>query len=75
VFPVGSTTRDKVYEYLQAPANAPLSVPIYVFIDKKGMIRAQYIGDDPFFQNEDKNTRAMIDSLLKEPAPVKKKAK
>jgi hypothetical protein len=47
-----------------------------VFIDKKGMIRAQHIGDDPFFQNEDKNTRAMIESLLKkEPVPTKKGAK
>jgi len=39
------------------------------------MVRAQHGGDDPFFQAEDKNTRAMIESLLKEPAPSKKGTK
>jgi hypothetical protein len=75
VFPVGYTNRHTVYEYLQVPSNSPFSVPIFVFIDKKGTIRAQYMGDDPFFKNEDKNTRAMIESLLKEPAQTKKGAK
>jgi len=74
-FPVGYTGRATVYDYLQLPSTRPFSVPTYVFIDKKGMIRAQHPGDDPFFQAEDKNTRAMIDSLLKEPAASKKGTK
>jgi hypothetical protein len=48
-------------------------VPILVFIDRKGMIRYQYTGDDPFFQNQEKNVRETIEQLLKEPVPMKKK--
>jgi hypothetical protein len=72
-FPVGYTGRATVYDYLQLPSTLPFSVPLYVFIDKKGMIRAQHSGNEPFFQAEDKNTRALIESLLKEPAALKKK--
>ena len=73
-FPVGYTSRESVYEYLQVPSNKPISVPIFVFIDRKGTIRGQYLGGDPFFQDLDKNTRAMIESLLKEPGPAHKSA-
>ena len=35
------------------------------FIDSKGMIRAQYIGDNEhFFTDGDKNIRAELDKLL-----------
>ena len=74
-FPVGYTSRATVNDYLQLPPTAPFSVPIFVFIDKKGSIRAQHTGEDLFFQAEDKNTRAMIESLLKEGAASKKGAK
>jgi len=65
-FPVGYASRASVYDYLKLPSTSPFAVPIYVFIDKKGMIREQHTGDDPFFQAEDKNTRALIETLLKE---------
>ena len=75
-FPVGYAPRATVLEYLQEPSNAPLSVPILVFIDKKGTIRAQHMGsDDPFFKDQEKNMRAEIESLLKEPAQTRKAAK
>ena len=70
---MGYTSRETVYEYLQVPSNLPFNVPIYVFIDKKGTIREQHMGGEPFFQSEDKNTRAVIESLLKEPAQTKKR--
>jgi hypothetical protein len=47
-------------------------VPVLVFIDRKGMIRHQYLGDDPFQQNQEKNLRDTIEALLKEPAGSKK---
>jgi len=72
-FPIGYSSRPSVLEYLQHPPQQPASVPIYVFIDRKGAIRAQHLGTDPFFQNEDKNTRAMVESLLKEPAGAGRK--
>jgi hypothetical protein len=54
----------------------PLSVPVLVFIDKKGTIRSQHMGsDDPFFKDQEKTIRAELDSLLKEQVGVKKAAK
>ena len=47
-------------------------VPVLVFIDRKGMIRYQHTGEEPFFQDQE-NVRATIEELLKEPVPVHKK--
>jgi glutathione peroxidase-family protein len=41
-------------------------VPMYLFVDKKGSVRFQYNGDDDFFKNEEKNTRILIEGLLKQ---------
>jgi peroxiredoxin len=67
-FPVGVATRDEVLTYLQFPMVQRMYVPTLVFIDRKGVIRAQYNGDDEFFKNEEANMRAMIEKLLNEPA-------
>jgi peroxiredoxin len=72
-YPMGTTTRDTVMEYLQVSGATPLYVPIFVFIDKKGMIREQHIGnDDKFLDEQEKNARAVIESLLKEPGSANK---
>jgi thiol-disulfide isomerase/thioredoxin len=67
-FPVGYDATEPVVAYLQS---MPRMVPIGVFIDRKGMIRGQYAGEDPFWENREKNIRAMIEALLKEPAATK----
>ena len=67
-FPVGYATRAEVLAYLGRDAADELWVPVLVFIDRKGMIRYQYLGDDPFYQNQEKNLRKNIEALLKEPA-------
>ena len=41
-------------------------VPMYMFVDKKGTVRFQYTGKDDFFKNEEKNTRLLIEGLLKQ---------
>ncbi|MDQ6664872.1 MAG: hypothetical protein M3Z23_10810 [Acidobacteriota bacterium] len=66
-FPSGWAERDSVLEYLQL-SDPRFYVPILVFIDKKGVIRAQYVGDAEFLKEQDKNIRALAESLLKEPA-------
>lgn len=66
-FPAGWAERDSVLEYLQL-SDPRFYVPILVFIDKKGLIRAEYIGDAEFLKDQDKNIRALAESLLKEPA-------
>jgi peroxiredoxin len=67
-FPVGVSNSGSVLEFVQHPASEPYFVPILVFIDKNGMIRSQYIGDENFLNNQEVNIRAEIDKLLKAPA-------
>ena len=72
-FPVGSATRDAVLAFLGRRAEDEMYVPIMVFIDRKGMIRYQHLGDDEFYQHQEQNVRAHIEALLG-PAPAAKKA-
>ena len=46
-FPVGWTSIDKAFKFLQLSLMTPGTVPKLVFIDKKGMMRAQCDGGDP----------------------------
>jgi cytochrome oxidase Cu insertion factor (SCO1/SenC/PrrC family) len=69
-FPVGAGTRDSAFQYLQHSIMAPnFYVPQMVFIDKKGVIRAQHSGTDDFLgDQQEANMRGMIEKLLAEPA-------
>jgi hypothetical protein len=60
-FPVGVSGRDEALSFLQHPATKLFRVPQLVFIDRKGIIRAQHEGED-----EEAHLRAQIESLLKE---------
>ena len=64
-FPCGTAERGPVLEYLSIAPNQPFFVPILVFIDKTGMIRSEYIGDERFLQDQEVNIRAEIDKYLK----------
>jgi len=64
-FPVGYTDRIPVHSYLDHPETMQMFVPVLVFIDRKGMIRHQYLGDDDFFKTADKNIRAGVEEILK----------
>ena len=67
-FPVGYGQRETAVGFLQHPVILQLLMPQLVFIDRKGVIRAQYGGGDAFYKDEEKNMREMIVSLLKEPS-------
>ena len=69
-FPVGAATRDQAFSYLQQSImSANFYVPQVVFIDRKGVIRAQHGGTDPFLgAQQEANMRKMIEQLLGEPA-------
>ena len=75
-FPVGLVDMRFAMQYTQlAPGERPL-VPIMFFIDAKGIIRAQYLGGDPFFQPESEmgaRIRDEIKKLLAESGPPAKK--
>lgn len=66
-FPVGAGEREPVLSFLQHSPIERMLVPQLVFIDRQGVIRAQHSADSPFFQDEEKNMRAQIEALLKEP--------
>ena len=70
-FPVGTASGLGAMEYLQWPASQRPLVPLMVFIDRTGVIRAQYSGyDTAFFGDaEDKNLREQSEKLLNEGAP------
>jgi thiol-disulfide isomerase/thioredoxin len=76
-FPVGKGTRESAYAFLQQSIMAPsFYVPQVAFIDRKGVIRAQYGGSDAFMaSNEEANIRGMIERLISEGAPAKSTAK
>ncbi len=70
-FPLGHASPNDVYGYLQLTFMRQWYVPMMAFVDRKGVIRGQYTGSDPFFKgNEEANVRGMIESLLKDGAAV-----
>lgn len=63
-YPVGATPRVKAYEFLGVNFFEPVLTPQLVFIDRGGMVRAQYGGESDFFKDEEANMRKAIESLL-----------
>jgi peroxiredoxin len=74
-FPLGYNARGPVLEFLQHPMAARLIMPQLVFIDRQGVIRTQYAGDDLFFteDQQEKNMRQKIEQLLDEGAAAPQK--
>ena len=70
-FPVGTTSGLGALEYMQWPPSQRPLVPLMAFIDRTGVIRAQYTGVDTNFFGDDleKNIRAEVDKLLNEGVP------
>ena len=64
-FPVGYSSNPEVMAYLQANAARPLYVPHMVFLDRAGVIRADFPAEDSFFQNANANIRAQLDKMLR----------
>lgn len=73
-FPVGWQVRENALVFLQHSEMETMMMPQLAFIDREGMIRAQFAGNDPFFVDDVKqeaNMRTQIKALLQ---PVAKKA-
>ena len=70
-FPVGEGELIKFQAFGQWSPMVRTFVPFLFFIDKKGVIRAQYMGSDTgFFGSEAANIRQMLDKLVAESAPA-----
>jgi thiol-disulfide isomerase/thioredoxin len=65
-FPVGWSPQPTALEFLKNPINKMFYAPSMAFIDKKGMIVSQYIGDNDFYRpgDQEKNIRAELDKVL-----------
>jgi peroxiredoxin len=64
-FPVGLLDRPTTYKLADFGEQERPFVPILIFIDARQTIRFQYYGNDPIMPQQEKATRAIIDSLLK----------
>jgi peroxiredoxin len=75
-FPVGVNTTDEFIAYMQHPTMLQLYMPGLVFIDKEGMIQAQYEGRDAFLEENsvEKNIRAKVEAMLTPAAAAPKKS-
>ena len=75
-FPVGTATVLGTLDYIQWPRDKRPLVPFLVFIDRNGVIRAQYTGvDEGFFDNQqEQHMREEAEKLLNEGAGKAKPA-
>ena len=73
-FPVGALPHRIATSFLQASVMQPLMMPQIAIIDRMGMIREQYGGNDPWHNSQEKNLRASIAKYLAEPAGGARKA-
>jgi peroxiredoxin len=65
-FPVGFLNKDQMIAIADIGPGRRAIAPIFLFIDKRGIVRFQYYGDDSFFKASEKGTRLTIEGLLKE---------
>ena len=73
-YPVGYTSRQAVYSFLQNDPNIGLHVPQIVIIDRKGVIRHQSLPREDSLTATEPFLRKSIEALLKEPAGAPRKA-
>jgi peroxiredoxin len=64
-FPVGYLNQDGIQKIADVPEGKRPFVPIYLFIDRKGTVKFQFYGDEPFFKDEEKTTRVIIENMVK----------
>ena len=65
-FPLGYLDQNTTMQLCDFKREDHPFVPMYMFVDKKGTVRFQYSGDTDFFKAEEKNTRILIEGLLKQ---------
>ncbi|MES1257001.1 MAG: TlpA disulfide reductase family protein [Acidobacteriota bacterium] len=64
-FPVGYSDEATVMSWLKQPVEQGYFVPILAFINRRGQIVSQHLGDDILFQDPNTNIRHTLDRLLK----------
>ena len=71
-FPVGKADKDQALGFLQQSVMRSFYFPGLVFIDRNGVIQAQYSGSDAFTDaNQAQNIRRQIEKMVAGSAPKK----
>jgi len=65
-FPLGHVDQNTAMQLCDFKRDDHPFVPLFLFVDKKGTVRFQYAAKDDFFKAEEKNTRILIEGLLKQ---------
>jgi len=65
-FPVGYSDEATVMEWLGQSLDQGYFAPIVAFIDRRGRVDSQHMGDDNLFQDPDGNIRHTLDRLVKQ---------
>jgi peroxiredoxin len=66
-YPVGYLNQDQIIQlggFTKSQQHA--YVPIFIFIDRKGIVQFQVTGESPFFKDEENQTRQTVQALLKQ---------
>ncbi len=64
-FPIGYLDKAGIIKLADVPKDIRPHVPIVLFIDKWGMVREQYYGDDPIFKDAEKSLHALTMGMLR----------
>lgn len=64
-FPVGYCSRQTVLTYLSYSVLQPLYVPHMVFLDRRGIVRGDFLGESQFMANPEANIPQELNDLLK----------
>jgi hypothetical protein len=64
-FPMGVLSRDATRRLADFTSEERPFVPIFMIVDSGGTVRFQAYGDSEFFKNEDRETRKVLDQMLK----------
>ena len=72
-FPVGYNKQREALDFMQHPPMVQALMPLIAFIDREGVVRAQYEGYEPFFSEEQMaaNIHARVEELVGPVAPAK----
>jgi thiol-disulfide isomerase/thioredoxin len=66
IFPLGFLTTDQMIRLGDISKTEHPFAPIFLFVDRKGVVRQQVYGDNSFFKAEEASTRRAIQDMLKE---------
>jgi peroxiredoxin len=66
IFPMGYLSTDQIIQLGAFTKEDHPFAPIFLFVDRKGVVRQQLSGDAPFFKTEEASTRKVIQDMLKQ---------